>query len=343
MDSRTKFRLERAQIEALVRQSLGTGMKVESVRELTEGMFNASYALELEGHPPAVLKVAPPPSVPLLTYEQAIMRTEVELYDRVRRETSCPVPRVLARDFSRSIIPSDCFFMEMLQGSSLYKAKRQFSKDELSRLRLELGELVGKLRAIRGDFFGYLQPETRTRAATWRESFLLMVTRLVEDAERFSVRLPRPSRDLLALFEARAGALDAVTQPGLVHFDLWEGNVFVRRVEGVPRIEAIIDGERAFWGDPDAELVSVALFGDIEKEADVLRGYEAATGMTLPLTDNFRERQELYRTYLYLIMIIEGTPRGYSGLQYTAIRGYAQLKLRGELRKLEARARGRSA
>jgi aminoglycoside phosphotransferase (APT) family kinase protein len=247
---------------------------------------------------------------------------------------------VLARDFTRAIIPSDCFFMEKLQGDSLYKTKRRYSRDELARIKVELGGIVGKLRVIRGEVFGYLRPEARTQAATWRESFLQMVTRILEDAERFQVRLPMPSREILAMFEARAGVLGEVTQPVLTHFDLWEGNVFIHRVDGVPRIEAIIDGERAFWGDPDADFVSVALFGDIAKEPNVLRGYEAATGKALALTEGFRERQLLYRTYLYLIMVIEGTPRGYSGLQYTAMRTFFQLNLRGVLRKLAARARG---
>src|SRR5687768_5653420 len=114
MDSRTKLRVERDQIQALVRHALGSSVTVGSVRELTEGMFNAAYDVELAGgtHPATVLKVAPPPGVPVLTYEQGIMQTEVEFYERVGRETTCPVPRVMAQDFTRSIVPSNCFFME---------------------------------------------------------------------------------------------------------------------------------------------------------------------------------------------------------------------------------------
>lgn len=337
MDSRTKLRLQRDQIEALVRHSLGTSVKVSSARELTDGMFNAAYDLELGGGtaPAAVLKVAPPPGVPLLTYEQNIMLTEVEFYERVGRETTCPVPKVMARDFTRSIIPSDYFLMERLHGAPLNKIKRKLSKKELADVKGELGSITARLHTIQGStFFGYPRPEARTQAPTWRESFLQMVNRIVEDAGHYRVRLPMPDADLLALFQSRASALDEVKVPVLTHFDLWEGNVFIHRVNGVPRVEAIIDGERAFWGDPDAELVSVALFGEMANEISYLRGYQRESGKPIVFTEGLRTRLAMYRVYLYLLMVVEGTPRGYSGLWHALLRTYFRHNLKVALRKL---------
>lgn len=344
MDSRTKRRLQRDEIEALVRHAFGSEAKLALVRELTDGMFNASYAIGLRGHSPVVLKVAPAPDTPLLTYEHDIMRTELAFYERVRKETSCPVPRVIASDLTRSIVSSDYFFMEMLNGTPLNKAKRRLSGDELERVKIELGEIAGKLSVIRDERFGYSQPGARAQAATWREAFLAMVANVLQDAERYHVHLPRPPRDILAMFQARAGALDTVTVPILTHFDLWEGNVFIHRIQGVPRVEAIIDGERAFWGDPHAELVSIVLFGDIEAEStSFVRGYEAATGAPLGFTENLRERLLLYRTYLYLLMVAEAAPRGYAGFQYALLRGYYRHKLKSALRRLAAKRQGGGA
>ncbi|WNG37949.1 aminoglycoside phosphotransferase family protein [Archangium violaceum] len=337
MRSRTKVTLRREELESLVHHAFGSRSRVRSSEELTDGMFNAAYALVLEGQAPVVLKVAPPPDQPLLTYERDLMRTEVEFYERVAKETTCPVPRVLAHDFSRSRIGSDYFFMERLRGAPLEKMKKELTSEERARLQAELGELVGRLGAIRGRVFGYPQPGTGTQAATWREAFLAMVSRLLQDAERFEVRLPLPTGEILALFQAGARVLEQVKEPVLTHFDLWDGNVFVHRVEGVPRIEALIDGERAFWGDPIAELVSTALFRDAEQEQDFLRGYQTATGTPLVFTEEVRHRLNLYRAYLCLIMVIEGVPRGYSGLKYMAIRKYCQFKLRSELKQLHLR------
>jgi len=50
--------------------------------------------------------------------------------------------------------------------------------------------------------------------------------------------------------ESRLDALRDVTEPRLLHWDLWDGNVL--RKEG--RVSGIVDFERAIWGDPLMEF-----------------------------------------------------------------------------------------
>jgi hypothetical protein len=45
----------------------------------------------------------------------------------------------------------------------------------------------------------------------------------------------------------------------VVHFDLWDSNVFVQERDGRFGIEGVIDGECAFYGDPLAEFVALAV------------------------------------------------------------------------------------
>ncbi len=104
-------------------------------------------------------------------------------------------------------------------------------------------------------------------------------------------------------------ALDEVTTPRLVHFDLWNGNILVDRPAGQgPRIGGLIDGERMFWGDPLADFVSLALLGDIRRDQAFLAGYREAGGRA-EFDAPARLRLALYRTYLYLIMVAETVPR----------------------------------
>ncbi|MGW2815569.1 phosphotransferase family protein [Streptomyces sp. NPDC001415] len=69
-------------------------------------------------------------------------------------------------------------------------------------------------------------------------------------------------------------ALDEVTEPRLVHFDLWPGNIFAHPGDDTRpvRITGLIDHERAFWGDPAAELVSPAFDGDAGPDSDLATG-----------------------------------------------------------------------
>jgi aminoglycoside phosphotransferase (APT) family kinase protein len=137
-----------------------------------------------------------------------------------------------------------------------------------------------------------------------------MVDAVLDDAERFEVALPRPTAQVRELFEAQARVLDAVTRPALVHFDLWDGNILVDRRGDRARVGGLIDAERAFWGDPVADFVSLALFSDIERDEAFLAGYRAAGG-NVSFDADTRLRLQLYRGYLYLIMWVEAVPRGF--------------------------------
>jgi hypothetical protein len=67
---------------------------------------------------------------------------------------------------------------------------------------------------------------------------------VLADAQRFAVTLPRPAADIQHWFAARAAALDEVTTPVLVHFDLWDSNILVESNSAGRRIGALIDAER---------------------------------------------------------------------------------------------------
>lgn len=77
---RTKNKKTREQIAAMVKLAFdGVGLypQVDAVQELTEGWYNAAYLVRLADGRETVLKIAPPPGVEIMAYEQNIMRTEV--------------------------------------------------------------------------------------------------------------------------------------------------------------------------------------------------------------------------------------------------------------------------
>jgi fructosamine-3-kinase len=175
-------------------------------------------------------------------------------------------------------------------------------------LRAELGRQVARLHTITGTGFGYPSLAVGPLRDSWRAAFADMVNAVLADAERFGVTLPRPTAGIRDWFTAHADVLDQVTTPVLVHFDLWDGNILVESGTAGRRIGALIDAERAFWGDPLAEFVSLALFADIEQDTAFLQGYRAIGG-TVTFDRATRQRLALYQAYLYLIMWVEAAPR----------------------------------
>lgn len=282
--------------------------QVSGCRSLAGGTYNAVHLVGLADGTTVVVKIPPDPAVPVLGYERGILGTEALYYQLAGQCQGVTVPAVIAVDVTGAaggyLVMAEC------PGSpwpDLTPLPRGGERDEL---RAELGRQVARLHTITGTAFGYPSLALGPLRETWREAFLAMVDGVLADAGRFAVTLPRPAADIRGWFQARAEVLDEVTTPVLVHFDLWDGNILVESGSAGRRIGALIDAERAFWGDPLAEFVSLALFADIEQDTAFLRGYRSAGG-TVSIDPAARQRLLLYRAYLYLIMWVEAVPRGY--------------------------------
>lgn len=276
---------------------------VQACARLGDANYNTAYRIRLTDGTGLVLKIAPDPGAPALAYERDIMRTE-ELFYRTAAAT-VPVPAVLRADFTRQVIGNDYLLMTELPGANWATQRERITGADRDRLRGRLGAVTAALHRITGPSFGYPQDEP---SPTWRAAFTGMVDALCADALRFDVPLPEPVGRVRAAMARHLHLLDDVTTPVLVHFDLWAGNILVHDLQ----LTGLVDGERAFWGDPLAELASVALFGEVEQDPAFVEGYRSAGGR-LVFDDRVRRRLALYQAYLYLIMLVEWVPRGSSG------------------------------
>lgn len=253
-----------------------------------------------------VLKVGPPPEVPLLRYERDLTAAEFDYY--LRTAHVLPVPGVLAHTVAGG---RPAFTMTLEPGRSLVDL--DLDADQRAAVRHELGRYVGILRTVAGEHFGYDRPGGDLSADTWIDAFGLMWAALFADADEWQVELP--SARIRRLLDRAEPLLAAVDRATLVHFDLWDGNILVTGatdgtgIDDHPRISAIIDGERAFWGDPLAELVSTSLFADPEDDAPFLAGYAETAGSPLVFTPDVHARLSLYQAYLTAIMLVERVPR----------------------------------
>lgn len=116
------------------------GESVNSIEELTEGMFNSAYALWGTGilKNGIVLKTSPAPGTELLTYEQDILRTETKVYELLK-DSPVKIPKILACDFSYKEIPCDYFFMEHVKGVLWKNCLQRISPESRRQLMYELG------------------------------------------------------------------------------------------------------------------------------------------------------------------------------------------------------------
>lgn len=125
-----------------------------------------------------------------------------------------------------------------------------------------------------------------------------MLRNLIKDAAREHIPLGIDGSALLDKLACDKSRFDEVTQPTLVHWDMWEGNIFVKN----GHVTGVIDWERALWG----EAYMDDRFRRHTRGEDFLRGY----GQT-EFSASEMKRITWYDIILYLTMMIEVTYRKY--------------------------------
>jgi aminoglycoside phosphotransferase (APT) family kinase protein len=306
MESITKNRQSAETLRAMVARAYGPQLVPDAgedwVSELGDGWFNVAYRISLGSGAQVVVKIAPPPDVEVMTYERGAMATELTALRLIQENTQVPVPAVDFADHSHEVCDADYFFMSYIDADNLDVIQHTLSQADREAYDEALGATTRQLNRIRGAAFG---PLTGPGESSWRVAFLRMIEDLLADGERRGVDLGYGYDEVRAVVAAHADALDEVSEPWFVEWDLWPGNCMVRDGE----IVAILDHERAFYGDPLMEFGFAAselgAFGD---SAAFIRGYGHK-----PFTSSERVRRRLYNLHLVLVLVIETTFRAYTG------------------------------
>jgi aminoglycoside phosphotransferase (APT) family kinase protein len=303
VESITKNRQSPEALRAMIARAYGPGEVPEpggdAVTELGDGWFSVVYRIRLRSGRQVVLKIAPPAGVEVMTYERGAMATELAALRLIREHTRVPVPEVHFADLSHELCDAAWFFMDWMDAENFGAVRKGLSADGEAACRAAIGAVNRELNSIRGPAFG---PLGGPGSPTWRAAFTRMIGDVLDDGERRGIDLGHGYDDVRAVVAAHAGSLDEVTEPRFVEWDLWDKNVLVR--DGV--VVAVVDHERAFWGDPLIEAGFTAselpAFGD---SAAFTRGYGHAA-----FTPAQRTRRRLYNLHLTLIMTIETDYRG---------------------------------
>ena len=297
----TKYKMTPDKIQILVDRHFPES-KLKEVRELNSGTFNMAYHIKGTYLPSSgtVLKIGPAQGIDVPKHEEDILHTEVLAY-QLLDETRVPVPKLYAYDYTHEDIPCDYFFMEFIEGEPWIDQYLSMGKVRPKLMR-ELGRYSAMIHSVEGGWFGDIAGDQAARFSSWGDAFMAMMESALEESRIRQFHLP--CEEIRGAVSARRELLDAVGKPCLVNFDMWAGNVFLRKK--ACRVSGIIDFERCFFGDPYAGFVSaVLLIDDVEKEKEFIAGYNEASGKTLVFSRDNRIRMELYRLYFNVITTIE--------------------------------------
>lgn len=299
MDNAIKQHLDDGDLQAVIKAAFENSTSMLSACELKDGWFNSAYAITLDNGNKVVLKVAPVNATSgVMRYERNMMKAEVEVLNLLKQTGRIPVPEVFHYDDSSSIIDGEFFIMEYLAGEPYNKVKESLSPLQREAIESELGRMNRLINEIKGEQFGYFALE-EGQGKEWSNVFMAMVSGLLADAKDANVTLPAEAKDIMEAIERHRSSLEEVKEPCLVHWDLWDGNVFVDN----GKITGLIDCERALWGDPLMEYY----FRSLANCPTFVRSYGISE-----MTPSQKKRLMMYDLYLDLILHIECTYRQYS-------------------------------
>lgn len=315
MEAITKNHQSESVLKQMVKKSF-PALELKEYKELTEGYFNVAYEVVLSNGESVILKVAPRKDALVMTYEKNIMFAEVEAMKTAAEHDGIPVPKVLAYDNSCEICDSPYFFMEKLEGVSLSSIREDIPQEEVAAIHTEMGRIGARINAIKGSYFGYIgQPEFH--GDKWYPVFVKMMKTAVADVERVHVDMEIELDKMWERLEADKEIFEEVTESCLVHWDCWDGNIFVKD----SKITGIIDWERSLYADP---LLEVS-FRTYDDNSDFQRGY----GITL--TDKEKRRALWYDIYMMILTAGESEYRHY---ETTNIRDWGRRVMQEQFPKI---------
>jgi len=243
------------ELDAVAAAHLGT--TDYRARLLTGGMFNTTYLISPVAGEKAVLRVGPVNRRLLLPFEENLMNAERHVYERCA-PLGVPVPRVLACETTKRLMDRDYMLTAYIESTAL--ADMDADEQVKRAMYREVGRCARQIHSMEGDQFGRVADILCGRGhIKWSDCLRAEIAGFTEKAAETKIYSARQLRRIEQTFARHAGLLDEITTPRLVHADLWGGNILVSKQN---TLAAIIDADRAIYGDIDFEFASGWMIDD---------------------------------------------------------------------------------
>jgi len=268
------------------------GQPLLSWELLRGGLFNTTYRLDLPDKS-VILRLGPVNRHLLLPYEQGLMGCE-PVIQQLLRSRGIPTSKTLAIDLERKLLDRDIAIVELIPGINM--TATVLDEDTQYSVCRRAGELTRVIHGITArdlpsppeKLFGRASAVLAGKgSSSWKKAMLSELQQWRDCARTAQTFSDAEIRRFCTCFEYFSWAFDAVTEPCLVHGDLWYGNILID-AEG--SLVAIIDADRAYFGDPEFDLMLPWM-----PRVPFMEGYGDTGSAADPVL-----RRELYRMLLCL-------------------------------------------
>jgi aminoglycoside phosphotransferase (APT) family kinase protein len=283
--------LKQAEIKAVITDLYGNTARITECWLMEGGLFNTTYHIQTDAdHSGLVLRVAPVNRQLLFDFEKSMMSAEPIFFEMLA-EKKIPTSEVVHYDNSFNVIEREYILFRYIP--SLPMNNPDVPQEAKPALNQRVGEILALMHGIKGDQFGWKRPGgTSELFDRWGTFLKRFASEIAERSANYGVFKDAELSGFTQVFED-SRVFDQVRQACMVHTDLWEGNVLVQQNEGEWGVAAIIDVDRAVFGDPDMEFNSAWALNP-----DLLRGYGRRLGSS-PEANFRRQAYDLLWEFMY--------------------------------------------
>lgn len=253
MNSSLFLELSEEELSRVVSTALLTEM--QSYRLLTGGLFNTTYLVETASYEKVVLRVGPVNRHLLMPFEHHLMEAEKQVY-ALCAQYQVPTSEILAADTSKTLINRDFMLVRYIPGRAM--SEIDLTSHDKARICRDIGIATAKMHTITAPRFGRIADvKLGGGYPSWSECLYHELLDWESVGVPASLFTEEEHREIRQLFRKTAPYLDEIKEPHLIHTDLWLGNILIRTDLEVPEFAAIIDADRAIWGDPMFEFSAI--------------------------------------------------------------------------------------
>ena len=227
------------------------------------GLFNTTYRVSFRTRgreQTVILRVGPVHRELLMGYEHHMMETETAIFAQMHK-AGIPASTVLACNTERRVIDRDFMIVEYIDGVPFSGA--EMPEEERRAIDREMGRAVRRMHEIECPAFGRATDVLFGRSYTnYFDSILAEVRDLCEKTLVCGLYTSEESFFIENAVRRHEAILKTAVTPRLCHGDLWSGNLLVEKKEGKWAMAALIDVDRAYFGDVDFDLGNPWILSD---------------------------------------------------------------------------------
>ena len=266
---------------------------VLDIKPLSGGFKNEVY-LVFDGKFHFVLKVDSKDLSKLVSIDQNIMWWEAKMLQLMNSQR-IPSPEFLFFDASCEIISFPYVCMSYVPGYNYLSARSNMNQHDIDSIQYQLGCLANQISSNKRDFY-FLPNQPGTIFKNNYDFVVYLFHKLFEDASRLNCLDSKIYLKVQSILHHYQKSLINVSSPSLTNTDMWYGNVLVSG----DKVTGLIDFADMYYCDELMNFQFQPVDGDVS--ASFLKGYN-----NKHLNQQEKDRTDIYRAYIFMKMIINGT------------------------------------